>query len=138
MTKPTKISRVLAVLDAASRLPADLRPPMERRIERHLDQIDLLRSFGLTWRQIALGLPSWCQRDGTPISDDQLRGAVSRVCRKQRRSGAASTVKHFHAPKAASAPAAQKLATVVPNRPAEAPQSSLMAQLELTRKLRKT
>lgn len=138
MTKPTKISRVLEVLDAASRLPVDHLPPMERRIERHLEQIDLLRSFGLTWRQIVLGLPSWCQQDGTPVSDDQIRGAVSRVRRKQKRSGAASTVNPIRAAKAASAQATQKLATVLPNRPAKAPQSSLMAQLELTRKLRNT
>lgn len=135
MTPPTKINKVLEVLDA-SNLPANRCPPMERRIAQNLAQFELLRASGLTWRQIVLGLPSWCQKDGTPVSEDQIRGAFSRVCRKRKsavqpRSSTASVVK------AAPQPIARKPASVpTPIQPTS--KSSLMAQLELTRKLRQT
>ena len=136
MGRSKKIKKVLDELDAASRLPANLCPPIERRIEQHLAQFELLRAAGLKWRQIVLGLPSWSQNDGTPVSADQLRGAYSRVSRKQMR----LVYKHSAAPsaqKAAPQRSARKPASV--QGPAPAPStSSLMAQLELTRKLRQS
>lgn len=136
MTTPTKITRVLEVLDASSSSPANQCPPMERRITRNLAQFELLRASGLTWRQIALGLPSWCQKDGAPVSEDQIRGSFSRICRKRKRiapprPAVSSEVK--------AAP--QRITRNTENDPLQ-PQatstSSLMAQLELTRKLRQT
>lgn len=131
-----KTKKMLDELDAASRLPGNLCPPIERRIEQHFAKFELLRVAGLTWRQIVLGLPSWSQKDGTQVSADQLRGAFSRVSRKQKR----LVYPHSIAPSAIQAApqkSARKPARIQGPAPA-ASTSSLMAQLELTRKLRQS
>ena len=136
MGRSKKFKKVLDELDAASRLPTNLCPPIERRIEQHLAQFDLLRAAGLKWSQIVLGLPSWSQKDGTPVSADQLRGAYSRVSRKQKR----LVYPHSTGPSAIQAApqkSAPKPARIQSPAPA-ASTSSLMAQLELTRKLRQS
>lgn len=84
MTTPAEIQRTLNRLNATANVSSDMCPPLERRLRHSLAQIELLRTWGLTWRQIALGLPSWKQKDGTAISDDQLRGAVSRIRARQK------------------------------------------------------
>ena len=134
MTTSSKIRKALDVLDAASRLPANLCPPVERRIEKNLVQIELLRASGLTWRQIVFGLPSWCQKDGSRVSEDQIRGAFSRIYRKQKRGG--SNTGDARATMIAPRPVGPKKASASQNLPATAQPSSLAAQLELTRKSR--
>ncbi|WP_193337160.1 hypothetical protein [Devosia beringensis] len=84
MTTPAKIQKILKRLNGTADVSADVRLPLERRLRLGLPQIEALRTWGLTWRQIALGLPSWTQKDGTAISADQLRGAVSRIRAKQK------------------------------------------------------
>lgn len=79
LTTPAQVQRILKRLNATAEVSSDMLPPLERRLTHSLAQIQLLRTWGLTWRQIAIGLPSWKQKDGTAISDDQLRGAVSRI-----------------------------------------------------------
>lgn len=136
MSPSTKINKALESLDAVSRLSATRCPPMERRIEQSLAQFELLRASGLTWRQIVLGLPSWRQKDGTPVSEDQIRGAFSRVRRKRK-----SAV--LPRPVAASEVRAPPQRIVgkpvsVPLHTQPTSKSLLMAQLDLTRKLRQT
>ena len=134
MGRSKKFKKVLDELDAASRLPTNLCPPIERRIEQHLAQFDLLRAAGLKWSQIVLGLPSWSQKDGTPVSADQLRGAYSRVSRKQKRLVYPTGPSAIQAAPQKSAPKPARIQSPAP----AASTSSLMAQLELTRKLRQS
>jgi hypothetical protein len=136
MSQSKKISRSLAALNTAAGQPPEYRLSIERLLANGIEHIELLRSIGLTWGQIALGLPSWRQQDGTPITPAQIRGAVSRIRRKK---------PHVHAPKDVR-PSRVKKVSVPPSRvehlpgsektyPASA-NSSLGAQLKLTTKMR--
>jgi len=61
--------------------------PLERLLQRHLDDVKLLRASGLTWSAIAKGLTDWRQKSGKPITADQLRSSFSRACRGNSLSG---------------------------------------------------
>jgi hypothetical protein len=135
MSHPHKVSRSLAALDAAARHPPEYRLSVERLLANGIQHIELLRSSGLTWGQIALGLPSWRQQDGTPITQDQIRGAVSRIRRK----------KPMYAPKEVR-PSRVERGSLPPSRAEHLPgsdktmpastNSTLGAQLKLTTKMR--
>jgi hypothetical protein len=136
MTTPAEIQRILKRLNATADVSADVRLPLERRLKQGLTQIKILRTWGLTWRQIALGLPFWTQRDGTAISDDQLRGAISRIRAKQKPRPAIPEPPHAVIVQAPPTAHRQSVRTA-PHPVPQGETSRLLAQLALTRRSRK-
>ena len=136
MATAAEIQKALKRLDASARLPADMCPPIERRLEQGMAQINMLRAWGLTWPQIALGLPSWKQKDGTAVTHDQLRGAVSRIRAKQKPTRKGSRPSSVAAATHAAPTAQAQLRQIAPAPVLSGEKSSLSAQLALTRKSR--
>jgi hypothetical protein len=74
----------------ARKFAADLiigtdRVPFDRVVRRHLDDINKLRSTGLTWASLAAALEraGALRSGGRPYSPDQLRADVSRLKRRK-------------------------------------------------------
>lgn len=137
MTTPAQVQRILKRLNAMADVSLDTLPPLERRLRNSLADIQSLRTLGLTWRQIALGLPAWKQKDGTAISDDQLRGAVSRI--RARQKPRPTFLEPPHAPANVKTPPTPKAPSVEIGRDQVPPgeRSRLSSQLALTIKSRK-
>lgn len=136
MSKSQKISRSMAALNAAARQPPEHRPSIERLLTDGIEHIEHLRGAGLTWGQIALGLPSWHQQDGTPITEDQIRGAVSRIRRKKLQVHASKKVRLFGVEKVPLPPSRAEHVPGSEKTPQASTNSSLGAQLKLTTKMR--
>jgi hypothetical protein len=127
--------KLIDKLRAAAGDNSSLRPPLERLVALYLDELATLRTQ-LKWNQIANALDSWRQKDGTPVSSDQLRGVYSRTKKRHRRTeGALQTQtrrRQSPAPEAFPAPAqreAQRTASLTGT-------SMLMKRLERTMAIR--
>ena len=55
---------------------------LELLVRNNTETLEHLRGLGLTWVQIARGLPNWKQRSGGRVTADQLRGVYARTTRK--------------------------------------------------------
>jgi hypothetical protein len=82
MNPVSRPADMLRKLNALGDIDNQVRPSLEHLIRSNVATINTVRSNGVSWLQIAHALPNWIQRDGSPASADQLRGAYSRIKRK--------------------------------------------------------
>ena len=64
---------------------------LELLVRNNTETLEHLRGLGLTWIQIARGLPNWKQRSGGRVTADQLRGVYARTTRKSATATATAT-----------------------------------------------